>query len=1465
MEYTVNGKVENITEHITERGDSDESLTCDDDDALSEDGHIADPQTSIQCTVFNTGQKRSYSFLEQFSQRCLQNDITRASMEQECLIFLEKMKNLMKKSKREHLYQQNTYDCSMSCTSPLTVSFSSIEEEDDSMEILDTPLLRHKIKVDMSNSKDQTASKEEGKVLHSVSQERNNPMEHGGISTMTAECARLYNAKMHDVCSAKKVPPRLKTKKGHQGDSRTETSNHFDFCDQMKKELDETFRSNLNAVVKKSGKTKYRFYILVTSDEVFFEETKVERENVESDFALPTAWVLEPIWRGDGFCSSLEIPWRHVNNSSHTMVQSLKYSRSVHPWYYAAKQLFNYLGNPHHDDGLTFPRVPRLCLLCVEHEAQLETEGHTAVQPSEFFLGEDGSSSLLIILRNEDIAEHICKIPDLLKLKMTPGVLFAGIDEPDDVLNLTHQELFIRAGFVMFDRAVLEPLSICNMKKISKNLEELSRMGKWKWMLHYRDSRRLKENARLSEEANQKKLFVYWCQDAGILEVLPYHECDQMTRDQPDYLECLLRLQVQHISSRFPVFVTAICYRRRGFLYEFRQLGCAVRDTADLIDREASEMCENYARSLLRVSVAQICQALGWDAVQLTACDLLSDVLHRYIQQLARVCHRYSELYGRTDPVLDDLSQAFRLMGVNLSELEDYVNNLEPVAFTHQTPLFPVNKNNVLQFPQPGVRDAEERKDYIPEYMPPLVSLQEAEEEEEEVPPDMGTSAEAMQVALEEDEEEIDEDEMVNDENHPLKRHLDSPDAALGMMPTSKRPRMYPGLSPEWGVEPREPLTSLNPQRVPPGILPSHDSLDLLSPETPSGALPPFRPQPVIPKHSDQKTLVTPVRKPKVSSPGRQRTKSPKGVIPVPVAGSPIHSPKPSKERKKSPGRTKSPKSPKSPKMSSLKAPPPQIKVEGLHKLPLSAVSERMGKENIHLHPGLEDPQIPEGSFKILEPDNTAIDDSIAAVIARACAERDPDPFAFSSGSDSDSNGFSSPRRLTIMEPSTPKVPIGAGNFIKDTSTPLYPHAPHPHIGLGNWTLDDSINEVIRKANQGGPSALPPPPPPPPNPADYVSSGSASPPTPEPLLKMFEERNKIVPPADVKKKLKKELKTKMKKKEKDKPKDKDREKDKSKLKEKNKEKNREKNKEFSKDIKMPWKEFGMKDEDLFMPRDFTLPEGSIKIKSRDGEGPKKEKEKHKDKKKDKEKSKKDKDKKEKNKDRSKEEKQKHPSTCLRVPSMLPSLAPILHEKEVKSKEKEKKKDKKEKKKKKDKDKEREKAKEKEREKEEKRKEKEREKEKREKEKEKEKEKIRLEKVKMETPAVLPSPVIPRLTLRVGAGQDKIVISKVVSNSTPKTPGNQDSCCQTPVRSVVTETVSTYVVRDEWGNQIWICPGCNKPDDGSPMIGCDDCDDWYHWPCVGILTPPPEDQPWFCVKCSSKKKDKKHKKKKHKPH
>jgi hypothetical protein len=59
-----------------------------------------------------------------------------------------------------------------------------------------------------------------------------------------------------------------------------------------------------------------------------------------------------------------------------------------------------------------------------------------------------------------------------------------------------------------------------------------------------------------------------------------------------------------------------------------------------------------------------------------------------------------------------------------------------------------------------------------------------------------------------------------------------------------------------------------------------------------------------------------------------------------------------------------------------------------------------------------------------------------------------------------------------------------------------------------------------------------------------------------------------------------------------------------------------------------------------------------------------------------------------------------------------------------------------------------------------------------------------------------------------------------------------------------------------GGEVWYCPQCSKPDDGSPMIGCDgSCEGWYHWYCVGITQAPPENERWFCPSCAQKKKKK----------
>lgn len=30
------------------------------------------------------------------------------------------------------------------------------------------------------------------------------------------------------------------------------------------------------------------------------------------------------------------------------------------------------------------------------------------------------------------------------------------------------------------------------------------------------------------------------------------------------------------------------------------------------------------------------------------------------------------------------------------------------------------------------------------------------------------------------------------------------------------------------------------------------------------------------------------------------------------------------------------------------------------------------------------------------------------------------------------------------------------------------------------------------------------------------------------------------------------------------------------------------------------------------------------------------------------------------------------------------------------------------------------------------------------------------------------------------------------------------------------------------DRAYFCPVCHKQDDGSPMVGCDGCDEWCHW-------------------------------------
>ncbi|XP_057354138.1 protein TASOR 2 isoform X16 [Manis pentadactyla] len=187
----------------------------------------------------------------------------------------------------------------------------------------------------------------------------------------------------------------------------------------------------------------------------------------------------------------------------------------------------------------------------------LRKSGHAEIEPQHFCQAfHRKNETLIVIIRNEDISSHLHQIPSLLKLKHFPSVIFAGVDSPEDVLDCTYQELFQTGGFMVSDDKILETLTLVQLKEIVKILERLNGNGRWKWLLHYRENKKLKEDVRVDPIAHKKNLILKSYQSANIIELLHYHQCDSRSSTKAEHLKCLLTLQVQHIHARFAVFLT---------------------------------------------------------------------------------------------------------------------------------------------------------------------------------------------------------------------------------------------------------------------------------------------------------------------------------------------------------------------------------------------------------------------------------------------------------------------------------------------------------------------------------------------------------------------------------------------------------------------------------------------------------------------------------------------------------------------------------------------------------------------------------------------------------------------------------------------------------------------------------------------------------------------------------------------
>lgn len=192
-----------------------------------------------------------------------------------------------------------------------------------------------------------------------------------------------------------------------------------------------------------------------------------------------------------------------------------------------------------------------------EIKTMLKLDGYSEMEPLQFCQAERTEDSVLtIVMRNEDIALHTHEIPYLLQLKMLPSVTFAGVDSPEDITDGTYQKLFHSGGFVVSDETVLENVTLGHLQDILKLLEKLNRHERWKWFLHYRERKKMKEESRVDYVAKKKELMLKSYQESNIVEILHYHQCDSKSPPKFEDLTCLLNLLVQHISTRFAIFLT---------------------------------------------------------------------------------------------------------------------------------------------------------------------------------------------------------------------------------------------------------------------------------------------------------------------------------------------------------------------------------------------------------------------------------------------------------------------------------------------------------------------------------------------------------------------------------------------------------------------------------------------------------------------------------------------------------------------------------------------------------------------------------------------------------------------------------------------------------------------------------------------------------------------------------------------
>lgn len=144
---------------------------------------------------------------------------------------------------------------------------------------------------------------------------------------------------------------------------------------------------------------------------------------------------------------------------------------------------------------------------------------------------------------------------------------------------------------------------------------------------------------------------------------------------------------------------------------------------------------DDFARSISRIAVVQICESAGFQSFQQSALDALSDIGIRYLRDLGKTARFYANSAGRTgcsvfDVVqgLEDLDSSWGFNGASVvnrclvgsgvvGEIARYVESAEEIPFARPVPRFPVvrSRKPTPSFAQIGETPSGK---HIPDWLP---------------------------------------------------------------------------------------------------------------------------------------------------------------------------------------------------------------------------------------------------------------------------------------------------------------------------------------------------------------------------------------------------------------------------------------------------------------------------------------------------------------------------------------------------------------------------------------------------------------------------------------------------------------------------------------------------------------------------------------------------------------------------